>query len=138
MVVQQYKKVTNYAPNSEREKDKARAFIELYRRHTFLLQFEAGELFLSAQFSFVFSSIRFLSLVVTQIFTLLIVVDTTSTASSDFCRICSLPYQPLLPILSRFDIDIVRPCYDNSNKHLNNYIVILTCRPMTVNIISNN
>ena len=137
MVVQQYKKVTNNAPNSEREKDKARAFIELYRRHTFLLQFEAGELFLSAQFSFVFSSIRFLSLVVTQIFTLLI-IDTTSTASSDFCRICSLPYQPLLPILSKFDIDIVIPCYDNFNKHLNIYIVILACRPMTVNIISNN
>ena len=76
MVVQQYKKVTNYAPNSERKKDKAIGFIELRRRHTFLLQFEAGELFLSAQFSFVFSSIRFLSLVVTQIFTLLI-VDTT-------------------------------------------------------------
>ena len=42
MVVQQYKKVTNYAPNSEREKDKARAFIELSSRHTSLLQFEAG------------------------------------------------------------------------------------------------
>ena len=109
IVVQQYKKVTNYAPNSEREKDKARAFTELSRRHTFLLQIEAGELFLSAQFSFVFSSIRFLSLVFTQIFALLI-VDTISTASSDFCRICSLPYQPLLPILSKFDIDIVIPC----------------------------
>ena len=66
MAVLQYKQITNYAPNSEYEKDEeARTHITLLRPHNCVLLFEAGELFIFAQFSFIFSSIRYLKSVIT-------------------------------------------------------------------------
>ena len=65
MAVQQYKPVTNYAPNSELEEDERRRRITLDIPHTCMMLFGTGELFLFAKFSFIFSSIRFLNSVIT-------------------------------------------------------------------------
>ena len=136
MAVQQYKLVTNYAPNSELEDDERRRRITLDIPHTCMMLFGTGELFLSAQsvlIHFLFGQIYELGWHKPFRSNSWCYTHCQLWPRSDLCHICS---NSLLPVLSISSISILWYCYMTTLANTSiSMIVTLPC--MTANIFSN-